>query len=138
MPEPSTATIELDDEGKPLAGVKAKQAAVDYLRMVLEQNDDQPIPLDAFYQKFCERFAHTIRQDVATNPKELLQFLKLNRNIFFIRSNKVCSSDFWTTRRSPWSRTGPRRTAQRMGRWTNRNRRRTTISSPWTRTPSIG
>lgn len=46
--------------------------------------------MDIFYQKFCDRFSHAIRQEVATNPKELLQFLKLNRNIFFIRSNKVC------------------------------------------------
>lgn len=37
MPEPSNAGIELDDEGKPLAGVKAKQAAVEYLRSVVEQ-----------------------------------------------------------------------------------------------------
>ncbi|PIO53731.1 hypothetical protein TELCIR_24924, partial [Teladorsagia circumcincta] len=52
-------------------------------------NEDQPIPLDMFYQRFCQRFSHSIRQDVATNPKELLQFLKLNRGLFFIRSNKV-------------------------------------------------
>ncbi|KAI6175183.1 Egalitarian [Aphelenchoides fujianensis] len=64
MPEPSEEAVELDDEGKPLVGVKAKQAAVDFLKGVLEN-------------------------EVATNPKELLQFLKLNRNIFFIRSNKV-------------------------------------------------
>uniref|UniRef100_A0A914RZ88 3'-5' exonuclease domain-containing protein n=1 Tax=Parascaris equorum TaxID=6256 RepID=A0A914RZ88_PAREQ len=51
-------------------------------------NEDQPIPMDIFYQKFCDRFSHTVRQEVATNPKELLQFLKLNRNVFFIRSNK--------------------------------------------------
>ncbi|VDN22931.1 unnamed protein product [Gongylonema pulchrum] len=89
MPEPSNAGIELDDEGKPLAGVKAKQAAVEYLKSVVEQNEDQPIPMDVFYQKFCDRFSHTVRQEVATNPKELLQFLKLNRNVFFIRSNKV-------------------------------------------------
>lgn len=37
MPEPSNAGIELDDEGKPLAGVKAKQAAVEYLRSIVEQ-----------------------------------------------------------------------------------------------------
>lgn len=37
MPEPSEDAIEMDDEGKPLAGVKAKQAAVDYLKSVLEQ-----------------------------------------------------------------------------------------------------
>ncbi|PAV90770.1 hypothetical protein WR25_12498 [Diploscapter pachys] len=89
MPEPDESSIELDDEGKPLAGVKAKQAAVEYLKNVLEQNEDQPIALDAFYQRFCQRFSHTVRQDVATNPKELLQFLKLNRGLFFIRSNKV-------------------------------------------------
>ncbi|VDO25888.1 unnamed protein product, partial [Onchocerca flexuosa] len=89
MPEPSNAGIELDDEGKPLAGVKAKQAAVEYLKSIVEQNDEQPIPMDVFYQKFCDRFSHTVRQEVATNPKELLQFLKLNRNVFFIRSNKV-------------------------------------------------
>ncbi|KAK5984010.1 Egalitarian [Trichostrongylus colubriformis] len=89
MPEPDDNAIELDDEGKPLAGVKAKQAAVEYLKSVLEQNEDQPIPLDMFYQRFCQRFSHSIRQDVATNPKELLQFLKLNRGLFFIRSNKV-------------------------------------------------
>lgn len=89
MPEPSSGGIELDDEGKPLAGVKAKQAAVEYLKSVLEQNEEQPIPMDLFYQKFCDRFSHTVRQEVATNPKELLQFLKLNRNVFFIRSNKV-------------------------------------------------
>lgn len=89
MPEPDENAIEMDDEGRPLAGVKAKQAAVEYLKSVLEQNEDQPIPLDLFYQNFCQRFSHTIRQDVATNPKELLQFLKLNRGLFFIRSNKV-------------------------------------------------
>ncbi|CAD5225557.1 unnamed protein product [Bursaphelenchus xylophilus] len=89
MPEPSDEAVELDDEGKPLVGVKAKQAAVDFLKAVLEQNEDQPIPLDNFYKRFCERFPHAVRQEVATNPKELLQFLKLNRNIFFIRSNKV-------------------------------------------------
>lgn len=89
MPEPSNAGIEMDDEGRPLAGVKAKQAAVEFLKSVVEQNDDQPIPMDVFYQKFCDRFSHTVRQEVATNPKELLQFLKLNRNVFFIRSNKV-------------------------------------------------
>ncbi|CAI4227863.1 unnamed protein product [Auanema sp. JU1783] len=89
MPEPDEDSIEMDDEGRPLSGVKAKQAAVEYLKSVLEQNDDQPIPLDQFYQSFCQRFNHTIRQDVATNPKELLQFLKLNRSLFFIRSNKV-------------------------------------------------
>ena len=37
MPEPDESSIELDDEGKPLAGVKAKQAAVEYLKNVLEQ-----------------------------------------------------------------------------------------------------
>uniref|UniRef100_A0A7E4WAV0 3'-5' exonuclease domain-containing protein n=1 Tax=Panagrellus redivivus TaxID=6233 RepID=A0A7E4WAV0_PANRE len=89
MPEPSEDAVELDDEGKPLTGVKAKQAAVDYLKSVLEQNEDTPIPLEAFYKKFCDRFPHSVRQEVATNPKELLAFLKLNRNIFFIRSNRV-------------------------------------------------
>lgn len=89
MPEPSEEAVELDDEGKPLAGVKAKQASVDYLKGILDQNEDQPIPLENFYRRFCERFPHSVRQEVATNPKELLQFLKLNRNIFFIRSNKV-------------------------------------------------
>ncbi|KAI1705366.1 3'-5' exonuclease domain-containing protein [Ditylenchus destructor] len=90
MPEPKNdERDELDDEGRPLAGIKAKQAAVDYLKGVLEQNEDAPIPLDVFYKKFCDRFSHAVRQEVATNPKELLQFLKLNRNIFFIRSNKV-------------------------------------------------
>ncbi|KAI6224445.1 Egalitarian [Aphelenchoides fujianensis] len=89
MPEPSEEVVELDDEGKPLVGVKAKQAAVDFLKGVLENNEDVPIPLENFYRRFCERFPHSVRQEVATNPKELLQFLKLNRNIFFIRSNKV-------------------------------------------------
>jgi exonuclease 3'-5' domain-containing protein 1 len=89
MPEPSEESVELDDEGMPLSGVKAKQAAVDYLKSVLEQNEDSPIPLEAFYKKFCDRFPHSVRQEVATNPKELLAFLKLNRNIFFIRSNRV-------------------------------------------------
>lgn len=89
MPEPSEEAVELDDEGRPLVGVKAKQAAVDFLRTQLELNDDQPIPLESFYRRFCERFPHSVRQEVATNPKELLQFLKLNRAIFFIRSNKV-------------------------------------------------
>uniref|UniRef100_A0A915I0Q2 3'-5' exonuclease domain-containing protein n=1 Tax=Romanomermis culicivorax TaxID=13658 RepID=A0A915I0Q2_ROMCU len=48
-----------------------------------------PVPIDVLYRKFCDRFLHKDRQQVATNPKELLQFLKLNRHIFFIRSNKV-------------------------------------------------
>lgn len=45
--------------------------------------------METFYKKFCDRFPHSVRQEVATNPKELLAFLKLNRNIFFIRSNRV-------------------------------------------------
>ncbi|KAI6171001.1 Exonuclease 3'-5' domain-containing protein 1 [Aphelenchoides bicaudatus] len=89
MPEPNDEAVELDDEGKPLVGVKAKQAAVDFLKGILEANEDTPIPLETFYRRFCERFPHAVRQEVATNPKELLQFLKLNRSIFFIRSNKV-------------------------------------------------
>lgn len=36
MPEPSDEAVELDDEAKPLVGVKAKQAAVDYLKGILE------------------------------------------------------------------------------------------------------
>jgi hypothetical protein len=36
MPEPSDEAVELDDEGKPLVGVKAKQAAVDFLKGILE------------------------------------------------------------------------------------------------------
>lgn len=35
---------------------------------------------------------------MATNPKELLSFLKLNRNIFFIRSNKVRIAHFFPDR----------------------------------------
>ena len=62
---------------------------MDYLKSVLDEADDNPIPLDQFYLKFCERFPHCVRQEVATNPKELLQFLKLNRAVFFIRSNKA-------------------------------------------------
>uniref|UniRef100_A0AC35U8U0 3'-5' exonuclease domain-containing protein n=1 Tax=Rhabditophanes sp. KR3021 TaxID=114890 RepID=A0AC35U8U0_9BILA len=89
MPEPSNGAVELDEDGNELSGIRAKQVALDFLRNVLEQNDEQPIPLDSFYQRFCERFTHAVRQQVATNPKELLQFLKLNRNVFFIRSNKV-------------------------------------------------
>lgn len=37
MPEPREEAVELDDEGNPLMGVKAKQAAVDFLKAVLEQ-----------------------------------------------------------------------------------------------------
>lgn len=37
LPEPTEEVVELDDEGRPLAGVKAKQAAVDFLRGVLEK-----------------------------------------------------------------------------------------------------
>lgn len=38
QPEPKNdERDELDDEGRPLAGIKAKQAAVDYLKGVLEQ-----------------------------------------------------------------------------------------------------
>lgn len=59
--------------GAPLTGTRAKQAAVDFLKQQLEINDEQPIPLDNMYQRFCERFPHAVRQDVATNPKELLQ-----------------------------------------------------------------
>lgn len=91
MPEPKAAKPEefVDEEGRPLAGHKAKLAAIQYMTSVLEQNEDHPIPLDNFYKRFCDRFPHHIRQEVATNPKELLMFLKLNRHIFFIRSNKV-------------------------------------------------
>uniref|UniRef100_A0A183CAP9 3'-5' exonuclease domain-containing protein n=1 Tax=Globodera pallida TaxID=36090 RepID=A0A183CAP9_GLOPA len=91
MPEPQEADANqfVDEEGRPLVGHRAKLAAVDFMRGVLEQNEDVPIPLDAFYRRFCDRFPHNIRQEVATNPKELLLFLKLNRHVFFIRSNKV-------------------------------------------------
>jgi hypothetical protein len=54
--------------------------------MILEPHSKFSI---IFFIRFCERFPHSVRQEVATNPKELLLFLKLNRNIFFIRSNKV-------------------------------------------------
>lgn len=37
MPEPSNANLDVDDQGKPLTGMKAKQAAVDFLRSVVEQ-----------------------------------------------------------------------------------------------------
>ena len=37
MPEPSEDSLEMDDEGRPLQGVKAKQAAVEFLKSVLEQ-----------------------------------------------------------------------------------------------------
>lgn len=40
MPEPDESSVEMDDEGKPLSGVKAKQAAVEYLKSVLEQVTD--------------------------------------------------------------------------------------------------
>lgn len=90
MPEPKAQPEQfVDEEGRPLAGHRAKLAAVEFMKSVLEQNEDQPIPLDQFYRKFCDHFPHHIRQEVATNPKELLMFLKLNRHIFFIRSNKV-------------------------------------------------
>ncbi|KAL3114936.1 hypothetical protein niasHT_011372 [Heterodera trifolii] len=91
MPEPNgtDANQFLDEEGRPLVGHRAKLAAVDFMRGVLEQNEEMPIPLDVFYRRFCDRFPHSIRQEVATNPKELLLFLKLNRHVFFIRSNKV-------------------------------------------------
>uniref|UniRef100_A0A915LS34 3'-5' exonuclease domain-containing protein n=1 Tax=Meloidogyne javanica TaxID=6303 RepID=A0A915LS34_MELJA len=90
MSEPKTCPDEfVDEEGRPLAGHKAKLAAIEFMKSVLEQNEEQPYPLDLFYKKFCEHFPHHIRQEVATNPKELLMFLKLNRHFFFIRSNKV-------------------------------------------------
>uniref|UniRef100_A0A915LIF6 3'-5' exonuclease domain-containing protein n=1 Tax=Meloidogyne javanica TaxID=6303 RepID=A0A915LIF6_MELJA len=90
MSEPKTCPDEfVDEEGRPLAGHKAKLAAIEFMKSVLEQNEEQPYPLDLFYKKFCEHFPHHIRQEVATNPKELLMFLKLNRHLFFIRSNKV-------------------------------------------------
>lgn len=37
MPEPNDERIELDENGKPLIGIKAKQAAVDFLKSILEQ-----------------------------------------------------------------------------------------------------
>uniref|UniRef100_A0A1I8BZM9 3'-5' exonuclease domain-containing protein n=1 Tax=Meloidogyne hapla TaxID=6305 RepID=A0A1I8BZM9_MELHA len=90
MSEPKICPDEfVDEEGRPLAGHKAKLAAIEFMKSVLEQNEEQPYPLDLFYKKFCEHFPHNIRQEVATNPKELLMFLKLNRHLFFIRSNKV-------------------------------------------------
>lgn len=100
MPEPADKNhlADIDEDGRILTGAKAKQRALDFLRETVEEacgyskeNNAQttPLPIDTLYQKFCCRFAHRIRQEVATNPKELLQFLKLNRHIFFIRSNKV-------------------------------------------------
>ncbi|KAF7638187.1 3'-5' exonuclease domain-containing protein [Meloidogyne graminicola] len=90
MKEPLICPNEfIDEEGRPLVGHKAKLAAIEFMKSVLEQNEEQPYPLDLFYKKFCEHFPHHIRQEIATNPKELLMFLKLNRHLFFIRSNKV-------------------------------------------------
>lgn len=88
MPEPTNPELDVDENGQPLTGVKAKQAAVDYLKMFVEMQEC-PVPMETLYKQFCNRFTHQVRQEVATNPKELLQFLKLNRHIFFIRSNKV-------------------------------------------------
>lgn len=89
MPEPTTQNEgDFDENGLPLSGVRAKQTAVDYLKNYVE-TQESPVPMDALYKQFCNRFSHIVRQEVATNPKELLQFLKLNRHIFFIRSNKV-------------------------------------------------
>ena len=89
MPEPKDPRKLLGDDGTPLVGAKAKAAAVDYMKEFLEGQDEVPVPLDALYAQFCAQFPHAVRTDVATNPKELLAFLKLNRHVFFIRSNKV-------------------------------------------------
>ena len=104
MPEPDDPKMALGDDGLPLTGARAKQSAVEYLKEFLEGQvvtfepsremlcwfqDEVPVPLEQLYHKFCDRFPHVVRQDVATNPKELLAFLKLNRHVFFIRSNKV-------------------------------------------------
>jgi hypothetical protein len=91
MPEPKDPTKLLGEDGLPLMGVRAKQAAVDYMREYVEGQEEVPVPLEQLYAQFCARFPHAVRQDVATNPKELLAFLKLNRHVFFIRSNKVVS-----------------------------------------------
>lgn len=88
MPEPTDPDLDLDENGQPLAGVRAKQVALDYLKMVIEVQE-QPLPMETLYKQFCTRFSHLVRQEVATNPKELMQFLKLHRQMFFIRSNKV-------------------------------------------------
>lgn len=37
MPEPSEEANELDENGKPLTGIKAKQTAVEFLKLILEQ-----------------------------------------------------------------------------------------------------
>ncbi|KRX46507.1 Antileukoproteinase [Trichinella murrelli] len=56
------------------------------------------VPLEVLYRKFCNHFPLAVRKRVnAANPKELMQFLKLSRHLFFIRSNKVSMNRRRTT-----------------------------------------
>lgn len=57
------SSAECDESGAPLCGAKAKAAAVEFMREVLE-NQELPMPMDSLYGQFCDRFAHAVRQDV--------------------------------------------------------------------------
>ena len=81
MPEPSSAdAVELDDEGKPLAGAKAKLAAVDFMRNELEQ-----VGRFSAQDEFCNR---SIRRTRRRRFRSRL-FIVASASVFRIRCGKV-------------------------------------------------
>ncbi|CDW52966.1 hypothetical protein TTRE_0000122801 [Trichuris trichiura] len=74
--------------GELLTEAQAAEITLEFLRSFVEPQES-PISLEVLYREFCNRFPLSVRKHVATNPKELMQYLKTMRHIFFIRSNKV-------------------------------------------------
>ncbi|KFD59020.1 hypothetical protein M514_00183 [Trichuris suis] len=80
---------ELDGiNGELLTEAQAAEITLEFLKSFVEPQES-PISLEVLYREFCNRFPLSVRKHVATNPKELMQYLKTMRHIFFIRSNKV-------------------------------------------------
>uniref|UniRef100_A0A5S6QV66 3'-5' exonuclease domain-containing protein n=1 Tax=Trichuris muris TaxID=70415 RepID=A0A5S6QV66_TRIMR len=74
--------------GESLTASQAAEMTLEFLKSFVEAQES-PVSLEVLYREFCNRFPLSVRKHVATNPKELMQYLKTMRHLFFIRSNKV-------------------------------------------------
>ncbi|KAL1243809.1 hypothetical protein TSPI_07670 [Trichinella spiralis] len=84
-------------EAEQLNGQQVVDMVVQFLVSEVEAHETA-VPLEVLYRKFCNHFPLAVRKRVnAANPKELMQFLKLLRHLFFIRSNKVSMNRRRTT-----------------------------------------
>lgn len=62
LPQPAEPIV-VDEIGQPLNGAKAKEFAVDYLKSLLD-GVEAPMPMEQLYRQFCDKFPHSVRQEV--------------------------------------------------------------------------